>query len=224
MKAKTGHCFSDTARPAGTQGARPNVGADADLMYRIWYFVGAVVLWMVVYQSFFRYEYTMQNGYAIKRFDRLTGKTCGIPQCLPPTPTPVPKPTVFEPDRAYRQVQARFAHEGRLAVDMVKKTEFGQELMHSPGARKFNWTVSLADQVAGGVFALHDPKQRHHLPTDQAYIASLSDPKYRIKLVCFCDREGAGFRWEVNLNTKKMEYVNDDPKLEKKYGLVGARR
>src|SRR5579872_2199292 len=151
-------------------------------MYRLWYLVGFAVLWVILYQGFFRYEYTMREGYAVKRYDRLTGKSCGIPDCLSPTPTPVPKPTVFDPERAYREARARFAHEGRLAVNMVKKTEFGEELMHSPGAKKFNWTVEFADQVDGGIFLLHDPKQRHAIPNDQAYIASLDNPKYRVKL------------------------------------------
>ncbi|MGH7660374.1 MAG: hypothetical protein ACRENA_05595 [Vulcanimicrobiaceae bacterium] len=192
-------------------------------MYRIWYLVGAVVLWVVLYQGFFRYEYTTQNGYAVKRFDRLTGKTCGIPDCLSPTPTPVPIPTVFDPNRAYREAQVAFRHEARVAVSMVKKTEFGEELMHSPGAKKFSWTCQLADSTAGGIFELHDPKLKHHIPIDQQYIASLSDPKYKVDVVCFCDQTGAGYRWEVNLSTKKLEYVNDNPILEKKYGLVDAK-
>lgn len=191
-------------------------------MYRIWYLVGAVVLLVILYQGFFRYDYTMQNGYAVKRFDRLTGKTCGIPECLSPTPTPVPIPTVFEPERAYREAQAHFAHDRRVAVNMVKKTEFGQELMHSPDAKKFSWTCELADSVDGGVFVLHDPKLKHSIPIDKQYIASLSDPKYNIEVVCFCDQTGAGYRWQVDLNTKKMQYINDDPTLEKKYGLVDA--
>jgi hypothetical protein len=192
-------------------------------MYRIWYLFGAVVLWLVLYQGFFRYAYTMKDGYAVKRYDRLTGTTCGIPECLPATPTPVPKPTVFDPVVSYGEVKARMQHEARQAVDMVKKTEFGQELMHSPDAKKFVWTVELADSTAGGVFVLHDPKDKNAIPVTPSYIESLKNPAYKVKLVCFCDKTGSGFRWEVNLNKKTLAYVNDNPVLEKKYGLTDAR-
>ena len=191
-------------------------------MYRIWYLLGAAVLWLIIYQGFFRYDYTKQNGYAVKRFDRLTGKTCGIPECLPPTPTPVPEPTIFDARISYEEAQARMQHEARLAVNMVKKTEFGQELMHSPDAKKFAWTVELADSTAGGIFELHNPDERNAIPVTSQYIESLKNPSYRVKLVCFCDKSSSGFRWEVNLNKKTLEYVNDNPALEKKYGLVEA--
>lgn len=192
-------------------------------MFRVWYILGALVIWLIVYQSFFRYEYTMVDGNAVKRYDRLTGKTCGIPDCLPPTPTPVPKPTVFDPVVSYREWERRFNHEARLAVLMVKKTEFGEELMHSPGAKKFVWTAEWADQVDGSIFVLHDPSSDHPIPIDRAYIDSLSNPRFHVELICFCDRLGSGYRWEVNLNTKKIVYVNDDPQLEKKYGLVDSK-
>jgi hypothetical protein len=197
-------------------------------MFRLWYIAGALALWVIVYQVYFRYDYTMQNGYAVARYDRLTGKTCGIPQCLPPTPTPVPTatptpvPTLFRPALVYRQVQRRFADEAREAVDMVKRTQFGEELMRSPGAKRFVWTSELADRVAGSLFALHDPSLRHALPITQKYMDSLNGPAYRVDLVCFCSRSGAGYRWEVDLNARKVRYVNDDPKLEKKYGLTPA--
>ena len=189
-------------------------------MYRIWYLLGALVLWLIIYQGFFRYDYTMVNGYAMKRYDRLTGKTCGIPECLPATPTPVPKPTIFDPETSYHEMQAYFMRQARRAVYLVKRTEFGGELGHSPGAKKYNWTVEWSDQVAGGIFVLHDPKERHAIPITPQYIESLKNPAYAVKLVCFCDANGAGFRWEVNLNDKKILYVNDNPVLEKKYGLV----
>src|SRR5208283_693081 len=96
-------------------------------MYRIWYIGSALVILLIVYQGFLRYDYTMVNGNAVKVHDRLTGKTCGIPECLPPTPTPVPKPTIFDPVVSYHENQVRFDHEARLAVNMVKKTEFGEE-------------------------------------------------------------------------------------------------
>ena len=192
-------------------------------MFRVWYILGALVIWLIVYQSFFRYEYTMVDGNAVKRYDRLTGKTCGIPECLPPTPTPVPKPTVFDPVVSYHEWQRRFDHEARLAVNMVKKTQFGNELMHSRGAKQFSWTVEWSDEVDGSIFVLHDPKSDHPIPIDLAYIESLRNPKYRVKLVCFCDRDGSGYRWQVNLNTNAIVYVNDDPQLEKKYGLVDSK-
>lgn len=193
-------------------------------MYRIWVILGALVIWALIYQGFFRYEYTMVNGYAVQRYDRLTGKTCGIPECLSPTPTPVPKPTIFDPDVSYREAQQYFLREERLAVNLVKKTEFGQELMHSPGAKKFAWTAEWSDAVAGGVFVLHDPNQPKAIAVTPQYIESLKNPAYRVELVCFCNSVGEGFRWEVNLNLKKNEivYVNDNPVLEKKYGLVDA--
>lgn len=192
-------------------------------MYRIWYFLGAIVLWLIIYQGFFRYDYTVVNGYAVAKYDRLTGKTCGIPECLPATPTPVPKPTIFDPVASYYGEQRHFLGEAKQAVNMVKHTEFGEELGHSPGAKKYAWTVEWADQVDGSLFVLHDPKEKHPLPITPAYINSLKNPKYRVKLVCFCDSSGAGFRWEVNLNTKgpsAIVYVNDNPVLEKKYGLI----
>jgi len=192
-------------------------------MYRIWYVLGAAVLWLFIYQGFFRYEYTMVNGYAVKRYDRLTGTTCGIPQCLAPTPTPVPKPTIFDPDVSYQEEVAIFQKQARQAVNLVKKTEFGEELGHSKGANKFAWTVDWADGVAAGVFILHNPKQPKALPVTPAYIDSLKNPAYRIKIVCFCDKSGSGFRWEVNLNTAKIVYINDDPALERKYGFVDAK-
>jgi len=192
-------------------------------MFRVWYIAGALVLWLIVYQSFFRYEYTMIDGNAVKRYDRLTGKTCGIPECLPPTPTPVPKPTIFDPETSYREWQARFDHEARLAVLMVRKTEFGQELAHSPGAKKFAWTTEWSDSVDGSLFVLHDPKSDHAIPMTPEYSDSLHDPKYHVELVCFCDRSGSGYRWEVNLNKRTITYVNDDPQLEKKYGLVDSQ-
>ncbi len=192
-------------------------------MYRVWYIAGALVLWLILYQSFFRYEYTMVDGNAVKRYDRLSGTTCGIPDCLPPTPTPVPKPTVFDPDLSYNEWQQRFNHEERLAVLMVKKTEFGEELAHSPDAKKFVWTCDWSDSVASSVFVLHDPSSDHPLPIDPSYIESLRDPKYHVDLVCFCDPHGSGYRWEVNLNKKTITYVNDDPTLEKKYGLVDSK-
>jgi hypothetical protein len=189
-------------------------------MYRVWYLGGALVLLVLLYQGFFRYDYTMVNGNAVKRFDRLSGKTCGIPECLPPTPTPVPKPTIFDPIVSYHENQVRFDREARVAVNMVKKTEFGQELMHSPDAKYYTWDVEWSDEVAGSLFALHDPNIDHPLTIDLAYIESLKNPDYRVKLVCFCDENGAGYRWEVNLNKNTIAYVNDSPKLEKKYGLV----
>ena len=192
-------------------------------MYRVWYIAGALVLWLILYQSFFRYDYTMVDGNAVKRFDRLTGKTCGIPECLPPTPTPVPKPTVFDPVVSYHEWQRRFDHEARLAVLMVKRTEFGEELAHSPDAKKFAWTTEWADQVDGSIFVLHDPKGDHPIPMDPAYSESLHDPRFHVELVCFCNSAGSGYRWEVNLIKKTIVYVNDDPTLEKKYGLVDSK-
>lgn len=192
-------------------------------MYRVWYIAGALALWLILYQSFFRYEYTMVDGNAVKRYDRLSGKTCGIPDCLPPTPTPVPKPTVFDPVVSYHEWQMRFDHEARLAVLMVKRTEFGEELTHSPDAKKFVWTTEWADQVDGSVFVLHDPKSDHPIAMDPAYSESLHDPRFHVELVCFCNSTGSGYRWEVNLIKKTIVYVNDDPTLEKKYGLVDSK-
>lgn len=192
-------------------------------MFRLWYIGGFVVLLAILYQGFFRYDYTMVNGYAVSRYDRLTGNTCGIPQCLPPTPTPVPKPTVFDPVVSYHEEQLLFAHYARLAVKMVEKTEFGEELMHSPGAKRYSWTCEWANQVAGSVFTLHDPRSEHPLPVTPQYIDSLKDPSYRVELVCFCDQTGSGYRWQVDLNTKTITYVNDDPKLEKQYGLTETK-
>jgi hypothetical protein len=192
-------------------------------MYRVWYIAGALIIWTILYQSFFRYEYTMVNGNAVKRYDRLSGTTCGIPDCLPPTPTPVPKPTVFDPVVSYHEWQRRFDHEARLAVQLVKKTEFGEELMHSPDAKKFVWTAEWADQVDGSIFVLHDPSSDHPLPNDRAYIDSLNNPIFHVELICFCNGTSSGYRWEVNLITKKVVYVNDDPQLEKKYGLVDSK-
>jgi hypothetical protein len=192
-------------------------------MYRVWYIAGALIIWLIVYQSFFRYEYTMVDGNAVKRYDRLSGTTCGIPDCLPPTPTPVPKPTIFDATTSYHEWQLHFDHEARLAVQLVKKTEFGEELTHSPDAKKFVWTTEWADQVDGSLFVLHDPKSDHPLAMDPAYSESLHDPKYQVELVCFCNSGGSGYRWEVNVITKAIVYVNDDPKLEKKYGLVDTK-
>ena len=192
-------------------------------MYRVWYLAGFVVILALVYQGFLRYDYTVVNGNAVKRYDRLTGKTCGIPECLPPTPTPVPKPTIFDPVVSYHEQQVLFGHYERLAVNMVKKTEFGEELMHSPRAKQFVWTCEWADQTAGSLFVLHDPSSDHPLAVTPAYIESLKNPAYKVELVCFCDGSGAGFRWEVNLNKNSITYVNDNPKLEKKYGLVDAK-
>jgi hypothetical protein len=194
-------------------------------MYRLWYILGALAVWLIVYQVYFRYDYTVKNGYAIARYDRLTGKTCGIPECLPPTPsppTPTPAPTVFKPDVVYRELAKHFDEDEKRAVDMVKHTQFGQELMRSPGAAEFAWTCQWSDRVAGTLFALHDPKLKHALPITQKYMDSLRDPKYDVDLVCFCNSVGAGYRWEVNLNSNKIFYVNDDPALEKKYGLQGS--
>ena len=192
-------------------------------MYRLWYILGFLALWAIVYQGFFRYDYTMVNGNAVSRYDRLTGKTCGIPECLPPTPTPVPKPTIFDPRVSYHEQQVHFKHEARLAVNLVKKTEFGTELAHSRGAKKYTWTVEWADQVAGSIFALHNPSEEHPIPIDPAYIESLKNPAYRVKLVCFCDPQSSGYRWVVDLNKKTIAYVNDDPVLAKKYGLVESQ-
>ena len=143
-------------------------------MYRVWYLAGFVVVLAIVYQGFLRYDYTMVNGNAVKRYDRLTGKTCGIPECLPPTPTPVPKPTIFDPVISYHEQQALFGHYERLAVKMVEKTEFGEELMHSPGAKNYAWTCEWADQTAGNLFVLHDPQGDHPLEVTPAYIESLN--------------------------------------------------
>src|SRR5579872_5601900 len=192
-------------------------------MYRLWYILGALVVWLIVFQSFFRYEYTMKNGYAVARYDRLTQKTCGIPDCLPPTPsppTPTPAPTIFKAEIAYRELAKHFDQDAKHAVDMVKRTQFGQELMRSPGAPKFAWTCEWSDSVAGSLFTLHDPALPHALPITQKYMDSLRDPKYNVELVCFCNGAGSGYRWEVNLNTNKIFYVNDDPSLVKKYGLT----
>lgn len=197
-------------------------------MFRLWYIAGAFVLWVILYQVYFRYDYTMRNGYAVTRYDRLTGTTCGIPQCLPATPTPIPTatptpvPTFFRPVLVYREQQKRFDREARQAVGIVKRMQFPQELMHSPDANKFAWTVELSDRVAGSLFALHDPSLQHALPISQKYMDSLRNSAYRVKLVCFCNDSGSGFRWEVNLNTKMVLYVNDDPRLEKKYGLTDS--
>ena len=191
-------------------------------MYRIWYIGGALIALLIVYQGFLRYDYTVVNGNAVQRYDRLTGKTCGIPECLPPTPTPVPKPTIFDPVISYRYEQAIFDHQARLAVNMVKKTEFGQELMRSPDAKKYTWSCEWSDSVAGSLFALHDPSGDQPLTVTPEYIESLHNPSYRIKLVCFCDEAGAGYRWEVNENTNKITSVDDDPALARKYGLVPA--
>jgi len=189
-------------------------------MARVWYIAAAVILWALIYQGFFRYDYTMKDGYAIARHDRLTGKTCGIPDCLPPTPTPVPKPTVFDPQVSYREWSAIFERRERGAIVMVRHTQFAQELMHSPGAKKFGWTVQWADEVDEHLFDLHDPAKKHALPITQDYIDSLRNPNYTVMLVCFCDTSGAGFRWEVHTTTRQIVYVNDNPTLEKKYGLV----
>jgi hypothetical protein len=193
-------------------------------MHRIWIIAGALVIWAIVYQGFFRYEYTTDSkGYAIKRYDRLNGTSCGIPECLPATPTPIPTATEFEPLRAYEQRAAQFTHEAHEAVALVRKTQIAQELEHSRGAEKFKWTVEWSDQVAGSLFALHDPAERHALPLDKRYIDSLARPAYHeVKLVCFCNAQGAGYRWEVHLDKQQIIYVNDNPRLEKKYALENA--
>lgn len=44
-----------------------------------------------------------------------------------------------------------------------------------------------------------------------------------VRIVCYCDSKGTGYRWEVNTTAMTSRYINDNADLMKRYGIVDVK-
>jgi hypothetical protein len=166
-------------------------------MRGVLYATAALVLAGIAFQVFLRYTYVKQNAYVTWRVDRVTGASCVLP--CEGTPSPTAQPSV---DSAVLKAQ----YEEK--VDIVKQR-----------------AIALAKPAASVIVYSHPDYTWRTEGIDFGAVAaeatgfspdSKPDP---VRLVCYCNAKGFGWRWEVHTDTREVFSVNDNTDLMKKYGI-----
>jgi hypothetical protein len=130
----------------------------------------------------------VRAGAVLSRVDRLSGRTCVMP-CLP-TPEPAaPKPTQSPPS---------LEHQVQRAIAQVQSNPTARQVVASTGGAGYEWSAVPA---AGAI-------------TNGAHFADEADAF----VVCYCDRDGFGPRWEAHLQSSETYYANDNKILRERYG------
>ena len=176
------------------------------------WFVGVVCLVLMAlvgFQVFLRYQY-VQAGDHVTRIDRVTGASCQLP-CTPPPPTPAPTP--FDKAQALREFDTAFSEQTQAAISAAQA--YGQSIAETEGGSDWKWGI---DAVNDPTLATRARDARASVADDRAVPAAALQ-QTAVRLICFCDDRGSGYRWEVNTLTDRVTFVNDNADLTKKYHL-----
>jgi hypothetical protein len=166
------------------------------------YIVGGLIAVAVIFQLFFRYQYIHQLDLLVLRIDRLTGQSCvlgGDPYYIP---NPCERPTK-------KQNRAR-------VIRIVSATEEARSIVATAGAN-YHWTVQDAFSVA--IHANPPSKGNNATPSPVDGLIHSRDIASTY-LVCYCDRQRQGWRWEAHLLNEAVYSVDDDAILLKRYGII----
>jgi hypothetical protein len=206
-----------------------------------WYAIGGVCLAALLFQIFLHYQYVPVAG-RYMRIDRLNGTSCYMPCIASPLPGPTAAPTPFDWAQAAARYTLESDRQNQRAIALAKAAPGTAARVASAGT-DHAWsanTVDLAVQAAlKRISDGHDPagsyrEQMNRIMSSSAPSPSASDEarmwrenpppslhsaQAETKLVCYCDEKGAGWRWEVHVDTGDVFYVNDNADLMKKYSL-----
>ncbi len=171
--------------------------------------LGIALAVLAAFQLFLRYEY-VSGGDRVTRIDRLTGASCQLP-CTPAPPTP--KPTPFDRAAALRQFDGAFAEQTQAAISAAQA--YGQSIAETEGGADWKWGM---DSINDPSLATRARDARNAVATDRAVPADALQ-QTAVRLVCFCDDRGSGYRWEVNTLSDRVSFVNDNADLTKRYHL-----
>ncbi|HEX3462678.1 MAG TPA: hypothetical protein VHS78_01325 [Candidatus Elarobacter sp.] len=130
----------------------------------------------------------IHTGTLVTRIDRVTGRTCVMP-CIAPTPPPTAAPTPTPPSLERQELRA---------IAQVQRNPQAQRIA-SRERDGYAWSAVPAAQAV----------KRGSVRADDAHDALV---------VCYCDREGFGWRWEAHLRSSETYYVNDNRVLSDRYG------
>jgi hypothetical protein len=160
---------------------------------RLWFPVSALVVVVALFQLFFRYEY-ISGGRLITRIDRLTSSSCTMPCTPEPISTPRPAPS-----------RVPEAEQDQDALLLVKANAVAEGIVSSTNPSEYKWAVEgrkTADH--GNIDWSAAEGSPEHLP---------------LRLVCYCNKKGSGWRWEVNVDTRRVSFVEDNADLLKAWGF-----
>ena len=180
----------------------------------MWVAVGVLGL-LLIYQLFFRYEYYHYGG-NIARIDRLTGTLCAVPCLTTPAPqvaTASPKPTIEEANKIIvtkkYQEEVKALNDERLqeAIAIAKR---------APDIPQHDATYEWQNDDAGWA-----SKEDLALLKENTFPYT-GDPQTdatNVFIVCLCDSNHSGWRWEINDSLRRVRFINDNAVLKDKYGL-----
>lgn len=216
--------------------ANRGMGAETELRntdgvttHRLWLVLGVLITAGFVFQVFLRYQY-IPRGYVITRVDRLNGTVCNMP-CTPiPPSTPKPLPT-FEDltignSRAIELIKARSDASSITSYFNDRTYEWKVEHEYSTG---YGEDFSVVGFVYSIINSAKGSNGRYTFPTmapnaaQFAPRASNATPyplHYPIREVCYCNKKGWGWRWEVHLDTGEVFRVDGNTELENRYHIT----
>jgi hypothetical protein len=92
----------------------------------------------------------------------------------------------------------------------------------------YRWDYAGVEFMYGLKNSSKLPNGNYDVPTMPPGAAEFSWPKkgspyplhYPIREVCYCDKKGVGWRWEVHLDTSEVFRVDGNTELEKRYGIA----
>ena len=169
---------------------------------------GGLIVLAAVFQLFFRYEY-LGSGRALMRIDRVTGGSCFMP-CRP-TPPPSPSPAQSPPNYAADDQRAIALAQRQLSAVAVEAQgntngyEWATYGRYTSNYALLEGTTDWEAVKAGGNPLIVPTKA----PSGPA----------PVRVVCFCSKKGAGFYWEVHLDTREVYQIDGNRDLEKRYGM-----
>lgn len=174
---------------------------------RVWTYIAAsFAVATLAYQLAFRYQFIHLMGVRVMRVDHLTGRTCEV------TSNPL---GVRDPCDAPTEEQKQ-----NYAISLARSEATSQGVDTTATAR-YQWQAQDAYEAATDANPDGDDEKATPNPVT-AYLldGNRFDDTY---LVCYCDPEGAGWRWEVHIPSRQAFYVNSDKALSERYGIVVSR-
>jgi hypothetical protein len=114
-------------------------------------------------------------------------------------------------------------NEEAKAIKLVQEStaEFGQSNANIEALRAL---MSGGMNSTGGTWLDFANKEAKKNPNTRMQWSAMETPENRVYLVSFADDEGWGSRWEADLTSQIVTYVNNSEYLSRKYGLSRLER
>jgi hypothetical protein len=186
----------------------------------MWYVFGGIIVAILAFQFFLRYDYVHLRGGYVMRLDRLSASSCIMP-CLP---TSSPKP--YDQKQAIAEFISVIENQNQQAIDLAKATPKARAIVANGAS--YSWTAEIGDKGGRDYSCKLMPTTNIFTralcpsPSPAERVRDPNTSNFQIKIVCYCDSKGQGWRWEVHTDTNEVFYVNDNADLMTKYGF--ARR